>query len=101
MQQPLNPRCFSLRRSRFICRGEIPKSFAPLPTVPTLRWLAALHVSVESLSGSPSAPTRSSDLLRFWGEDPIGVGYRIAKQFWGDIFATTCAALLLDGVARH
>src|SRR6185295_11413523 len=45
------------------------------------------HVSDESLFGSPSAPTRSSDLLRFWGEDPIGGGDRIAKQFWGDIFA--------------
>src|SRR6185295_3772726 len=45
------------------------------------------HVSDESLFGSPSAPTRSSDLLRFWGEDFIGGGDRIAKQFWGDIFA--------------
>lgn len=28
-----------------------------------------------------------AQFLRFWAEDPIGGGDRIAKQFWGDIFA--------------
>src|SRR5262249_43234629 len=36
---------------------------------------------------SPLTPTRSSDLLRSCGEDPTQPGDRIAKQFWGDIFA--------------
>src|SRR5690349_20388906 len=50
-------------------------------------WSAVPHASDEVLSGSPSAPTPASDLLRFWEEDPIEGGDRIPKQFWGDIFA--------------
>jgi hypothetical protein len=33
MQQSLSPRSFILRRNRFICRTEIPKSLAPHPTL--------------------------------------------------------------------
>ena len=51
------------------------------------------HACEESLVGSPLAPTRSSELLRFWGEDPIRESARIAEQFWGDIFAELLQAL--------
>src|SRR5262245_40560552 len=64
-----------------------PKALPRLLQFPVLQLSAAPHASDASLSGSPSAPTRSSDLLRFWGEDPIEGDDRIAKQFWGDIFA--------------
>ena len=88
MQQSLNPSLFILHRNRYICRAEIPKSFAPLPTVP--------RASDEHLSDSPLTPTRSSDLLPFWGEDLNRGGDRIAEQFWGDIFAE-----LLQGSAEE
>src|SRR5215471_17640106 len=42
---------------------------------------------MDLFSGSPLTPSRSSDLLPFWEEDPNRGGDRIAEQFWGDIFA--------------
>jgi hypothetical protein len=84
---PSTPPSFSLRRSRFICRGEIRNSFARQPPFAAVPLSASPHGFAEVPSDSRSTPTRSSDLLRFWGEDLTPEGDRIAKQFWGDIFA--------------
>src|SRR6188472_532398 len=65
-----------------------PKSLLLFPQLPALRLSGLPHASDGSLSGSPLAPTRSSDLLlRFCGEDPTQQGDTIAKQFWGDTIA--------------
>jgi hypothetical protein len=93
---PSTPRSFILHRNRFICRGEIPKGFAPRPNCFRPSIVSRTTSADGSLSGSPFAPTLSSDLLRFWGEDPNQGGDRIAKQFWGDIFAK-----LLQGSAEE
>src|SRR5215468_5147759 len=86
MQQSLNTSLFISRRNRFICRTEIPKSFAPLPTLSRPLSSTELHASDVTLSDSPLTPNRSSDLL-LWAEDPTWQGDSIAEQFWGDIFA--------------
>jgi hypothetical protein len=67
---PSTPRSFILHRNRFICRGEIPKGFAPRPNCFRPSIVSRTTSADGSLSGSPFAPTLSSDLLRFWGEDP-------------------------------
>src|SRR5215831_8643374 len=86
----ITPHCLALSVCAAAASSAVeksPKALLLFPLFPALRLLAAPHASDESLVDSPSAPTRSSDLLRFWGEDPIEGGDRIAKQFWDDIFA--------------
>src|SRR5512145_462261 len=106
MQQPLNASALSSCAAAASSAGKrSPKALLLFPQFPAPRLSAGPHVSYGSLSGSPSAPTRSSDLLRFWGEDPIGGGDRIAKQFWGDIFAklphSLCRSLTLTFLSRY
>src|SRR5690349_19370458 len=64
-----------------------PTVWRPFPPSLVLPSSVARHERDADLSDSPSAPIRSSGLLRFWGEDLIRGGDIFAEQFWGDIFA--------------
>src|SRR5437660_1256871 len=63
-----------------------PKALRLCPHSPVPLMLTVLHASDVTLFDSPLTPALSSALL-LWGEDPTQQGDRIAKQFWGDIFA--------------
>jgi len=88
MQQSLNPSLFHLASQPLHLPRRDSQKFCPASELfPAFDCQPHQMQPMDLFSGSPLAPTPSSDLLPFWEEDPNRGGDRIAEQFWGDIFA--------------
>src|SRR6266568_6788069 len=83
---PQHPALSSCAATSSSAAQRSPKALRLCPHSPVPLMLTALHASDVTLFDSPLTPALSSALLLL-GEDPTQQGDRIAKQFWGDIFA--------------